>query len=220
MKRILFLCTVALFLVIACGNDNAASDNTNLPDSAVAADTTGAAEADAALPDTSLTDTAVTADADDPAADTQIPDDETADELITDEKGEGSGGGDKDSAGNPDSDVITDPAACCVEVVKEWWRCDGYKTDQADACTACVGALAACSDFKPKDANWSCAASCNDICAPGTVKENDDTVGKGLGKSRRAIADQYCKWMVDTTCSYKPDDFTGLGSTDPLKQCF
>ncbi|HOW50855.1 MAG TPA: hypothetical protein PLV42_02295 [bacterium] len=217
----------ALLFIAACSSDNSASDNENIPDELTPTDDT-TATADDAIPadeDTVIpTDDAVVPTDEDtviPTDGDEIITDEAGDDLLTDEEHEG--GGDKDDAVVSDDDsVVADPVACCVEIVKEWWRCavEVYKSDQATACKDCVAGLAACTDFLPLDTEWACAASCNDICPAGSVHENDDTVGKGLGQSRRAVATEYCTWMTDTACSYEPADFTGLGSTEPLSACF
>ncbi len=226
MKKSLILFIGAMLFIAACTSDNSASDNENIPDELTPTDTDTAATDDATIPtdeDTVIpTDDAVVPTDEDtiiPTDGDELIPDETGDDLLTDEEHEG--GDDKDDAVVSDDDsVVTDPVACCVEIVKEWFRCDGLKTDQADACKACVAGLAACTDFLPLDAEWPCAASCNDICEPGTVVENSDTVGQNTGKTRRAVATEYCTWMTDTACSYEPADFTGLGSTDPLSACF
>ncbi len=214
----------AMLFIAACTSDNSASDNENIPDELAPSDTDTVIADDAVTVDdaTEPTDTEMSdlSDGSD-GSDSMVTDDILTDDILTDEAGEG-GGDDEDTVMSDDDSVVVDPVACCVEIVKEWWRCavEVYKTDQATACTDCVAGLAACTDFLPLDAQWACAASCNDICPAGSVYENDDTVGKGLGQSRRAVATEYCTWMVDAACSYEPADFTGLGSTEPLEACF
>ncbi|HSA34027.1 MAG TPA: hypothetical protein P5077_09910 [bacterium] len=225
-KYVLFLVCATLF-VAACTSDDAESDNENVPDDLVQTDHAGTVDDAVTADDATIpTDDAVTpTDTDEVVTDEAVTDNDIAtddiaiDDILTDETVDEND--DADVVVTPDSDF--DPAAaiaCCVEIVKEWFRCDGLKTDQADACTACVAGLASCTDFTPKDENWPCAASCNDICEPGTVVENSDTVGQGTGKPRRAVAEEYCTWMVDAACGYEPGDFTGLGSTEPLEACF
>lgn len=207
MKRGFILFIGMMLFIAACTSDNAKSDNENIPDELTPTD-------DAVTP----TDTDdVTAD--EIVTDGIATDDVITDDILTDETGEG-GGNDEGTVMPDDDSVVIDPVACCVEIVKEWFRCDGLNADQADACASCVEGLASCTDFLPLDSEWVCAVSCNDICEPGTVVENDDTVGQGTGKTRRAVAEQYCTWMTDTACSYEPADFTGLGSIEPLTACF
>lgn len=235
MKKSFILLIGAMLFIAACTSDNSASDNENIPDELTPTDDTVATADDAVIPtdddqtdptDTEMSDLSDGSDESDSMVTDE--DDIATDDILTDETGEG-GGNDEDAAVSDDDSVVVDPVACCVEIVKEWWRCDaevadpytpGYTTEKADECIACVSGLAACTDFLPLDAQWACADACNDICPPGTVFENDDNVGKGLGKSRRAVAEEYCIWMVDAACAYEPGDFTGLGSTEPLSACF
>ncbi|HNT29082.1 MAG TPA: hypothetical protein PKH10_13005 [bacterium] len=229
MRTSLFALVCATLFVAACASDDADSDNENVPDDLVQTDHTGTVDDAITADDASAPtdDTVTPTDTDEVVTDNDIATDDIAtddiaiDDILTDETVDEND--DADVVVTPDSDLDPEAAiACCVEIVKEWWRCavEVYKTEQADACKTCVEGLAACTDFLPLDAEWACAASCNDICPPGTVYENDDTVGKGLGQSRRAVAEEYCTWMVDSACAYEPADFTGLGSTEPLEACF
>ena len=237
-KKILLL-VCAIFLIAACSSDNADSDNENIPDDLTPTDHAGTVDdAIAAIDDTVTVDdaplptdedttnadedTVILTDEDEPPTDDIATDDIATDDIVTDGivTDEETPVPDNDTVEIPDEEEVLAAIACCVEIVKEWFRCDGLKTDQADACTACVAGLASCTDFEPKETDWPCAASCNDICEPGTVVENSDTVGQGTGKTRRAVAEEYCTWMVDYQCAYEPADFTGLGSTEPLEACF
>jgi len=208
---------------ISCGDEAASDNDSGLTDNETVTDTDNAQENDSVTADENQINDETADETADETVDETVDEtiDETIDEIADETIDETIDETTDETIDEiqPDDDAVSGPStealACCQEIVKEWWRCEGsFDFDAVDGCVACVNALSTCEEFNPTDESFSCKDECGAVCPPVSLK------GDGSGQDRRLIADEYCAFIMDPACGHSAADFSSLGAIDGLDACY
>ena len=211
MKKVSVIILVFLSIFILSCGDEAASDNDGgITDNETVNDDENTVDEEAKDGE-DIQDEVNTADESETKddVDEEVKDEEDTDE-VADEVSDDSEN--PDDSNGPSDEALT----CCQEIVKEWFRCEGsFDFDAVQGCVDCVKALTTCEEFNPLDTeNFSCKTECGAVCPTVAFK------GDGSGTDRRLIADEYCRFIMDSECDLRSTDFSALGAIEGLDACY